>query len=193
MLTLSLLLTVWVLPVSPQPDSIVLVDFSRPTETDWFVVNDGVMGGVSSSTMSTTEVGTGVFAGRLSLENNGGFASVRTALTQTDLSHFAGLVLRVRGDGRRYEVRLRTDASFDGIAYRAEFDTRADTWTTVVLPFDTFVPTFRGYVPRNAPPLDPSVIRQLGLLIGDKREGPFRLEVERVIAVRDLPEGLQEP
>jgi len=193
MLTLSLLLTLWVLPVSQQPDSIVLVDFSRPTGADWRVVNDGVMGGVSSSTMSTTEVGTGVFSGRLSLENNGGFASIRTDLRQTDLSLFAGLVLRVRGDGRRYQVRLRTDASFDGIAYQAEFDTQADTWTMVILPFEAFVPTFRGYVPRNAPPLDPSVIRQLGLLIGDQREGPFRLEVDRIVAVRDLPEGPQEP
>ena len=30
--------------------------------------------------------------------------------------------------------------------------------------------------------------RQLGLLIGDKREGAFRLEVQRIIAVRDLAE-----
>jgi hypothetical protein len=187
MLTLPLLLALWTVPVTQQPDSLVLVDFSQPAETDWFVVNDGVMGGRSSSSMRTTEDGTGVFTGRLSLENNGGFASVRTALSQPDLSPYAGLVVRVRGDGRRYQVRLRTDGSFDGIAYRAEFDTEADTWTTVVLPFDAFVPTFRGYVPRNAPPLDRSAVRQLGFLLGDKREGDFRLEVERVVAVRDLP------
>jgi monofunctional biosynthetic peptidoglycan transglycosylase len=136
--------------------------------------------------MAVTADGTGVFAGHLSLENNGGFASVRTDVSGIDLTGFAGLAVRVRGDGREYQVRLRTDRRFDGIAYTATFQTQRDAWTTVTLPFDAFVPTFRGYVPRNAPPLDPGSVRQLGLLLGDKREGPFRLEVERIVAVRDL-------
>jgi hypothetical protein len=190
MLMLPFLLALWAEPMPQQPDSVVLVEFAGAATVEWRVVNDGVMGGVSSSTMTTTESGTGMFSGSLSLENNGGFASVRSDLAQPDLSPYAGLVLRVRGDGRRYQVRLRTDPRFDGIAYRAEFDTEPDTWITVVLPFDTFVPTFRGYVPRNAPPLDPSAIRQFGFLIGDRREGQFRLEVERVLAVRDLPKDL---
>ena len=187
-----MLLALWSVPASQQPDtvlthqqpdSLVLVDFSRATAADWLVVNDGVMGGVSSSTMEVTAEGVGVFAGRLSLENNGGFASVRTPLESADLSAFVGLALRVRGDGRRYQVRLRTSDRFDGIAYRAEFDTEPDSWTTVFLPFDAFVPTYRGYVPPNAPPLDPAAIRQLGFLIGDKREGAFRLEIRSVVAV----------
>ena len=182
---LYFLLALWSTPASAQPDSLVLVDFSRSAADAWFVVNDGVMGGLSSSEMVVTADGTGLFAGRLSLENNGGFASVRTAV-RSDLTAFRGLVLRVRGDGRTYEVRLRTDDRFDGIAYRAEFDTEPGEWMTVVLPFDRFVPTFRGYVPRDAPPLDPSAIGQLGLLLGDKREGAFRLEVRRIIAVREL-------
>ena len=186
MIMLPVLLTIGTMPVLPQPDSLVLVDFSHATAAEWFVVNDGVMGGVSSSTLQVTASGTGVFAGQLSLENNGGFASVRTEVTAPDLSAFAGLVLRVRGDGRRYLVRLRTHARFDGLAYQAEFDTESDRWTVVVLPFAAFVPTFRGYTPPNAAPLDPGAIRQLGLLIGDKREGPFRLEVGQIVARRDL-------
>jgi len=182
---LYFLLALWSTPASAQPDSLVLVDFSRSAADAWFVVNDGVMGGLSSSDMVVTADGTGLFAGRLSLENNGGFASVRTAV-RSDLTAFRGLVLQVRGDGRTYEVRLRTEDRFDGIAYRAEFDTEPGEWMTVVLPFDRFVPTFRGYVPRDAPPLDPSAIGQLGLLLGDKREGAFRLEVRRIIAVREL-------
>lgn len=170
-----------------QPDSIVLVDFARPDPPAWIVVNDGVMGGVSSSSMQITDVGTGVFSGHLSLENNGGFASVRTAIPASGLSSFAGLVLRVRGDGRRYQVRLRTDDRFDGIAYRAEFHTIADTWITVAVPFADFVPTFRGYVPPGAPALDPDAVRQLGLLLADEQPGPFRLEVAAVHAHRVLP------
>ena len=187
MLTIPVLVILLTVPAAQQPDSIVLFDFSRSTAADWYVVNDGAMGGVSSSTMEVTAEGTGVFAGRLSLENNGGFASVRTALTGHDLGGYAGLVLRVRGDGHRYQVRLRTDARFDGLAYRADFDTAADRWITVVVPFDAFTPTFRGYVPRNAPPLDPAAVRQFGFLIGDEREGAFRLEIERVLAATDVP------
>ncbi len=191
MLILPLLLTLWSMPAAPQEsDSLVLVDFSRSTADDWFVVNDGVMGGGSSSDLEVTSDGTGVFAGLLSLENNGGFASVRTVLPSDDLSAFEGLLLRVRGDGRTYQVRLRTDGTFDGLAYSAEFDTEPGSWTTVALPFDTFTPTYRGYVPRNASPLDTSAIRQLGFLLGDKREGAFRLEVQRIVAVSSLP---QEP
>jgi NADH dehydrogenase [ubiquinone] 1 alpha subcomplex assembly factor 1 len=185
MLLLLLTLTVHVMPASPQPDSVVLVDFARAPGA-WSVVNDGVMGGVSSGTIGVTADGVGVFAGRLSLENNGGFASVRTDLPGSDLAGLAGLALRVRGDGREYQVRLHTDGRFDGIAYAATFRTEPDRWLTVVLPFDAFVPTYRGYTPRNAPPLDPAAVRQLGLLIGDKRDGPFRLEIERIVAVRDV-------
>ncbi|MDH4043602.1 MAG: CIA30 family protein [Gemmatimonadota bacterium] len=189
MLVLMWALLLGATPVSQQPDSIVLIDFSRGTATEWYVVNDGVMGGVSSSTMTLTRDGTGVFAGNLSLENNGGFASVRAEVRGGTLAGFAGLVLGVRGDGRRYQVRLRTDARFDGLAYQAEFDTDRDAWTTVVLPFAAFTPTLRGYVPRNAPPLDPGAVRQFGFLLGDKREGPFKLEVSPVVAVRELPGG----
>jgi NADH dehydrogenase [ubiquinone] 1 alpha subcomplex assembly factor 1 len=185
MVLLLLTATLHVTLPSAQPDSVIVVDFAR-APGEWFVVNDGVMGGVSSSTIVVTADGIGVFAGRLSLENNGGFASVRTDVSGVDLSGTAGLVLRVRGDGRAYQVRLRTDERFDGIAYSATFPTEPGRWQTVVLPFDAFVPTFRGSTPRNAPPLDPGAVRQLGLLIGDKREGPFRLEVERITAVRDL-------
>ncbi len=186
---LPLLLTICAMTPPQQTDSIVLMDFARPEAGDWFIVNDGVMGGVSSSTMQNTSDGTGVFAGELSLENNGGFASVRTAMEVSDLSRFAGLTLRVRGDGRRYQVRLRVDDRFDGIAYRAEFDTKPDEWTTVALPFASFVPTYRGYVPPGAPPLDPDAVRQFGFLIADKQEGPFRLEIDYVTAQRTLPSG----
>jgi hypothetical protein len=184
---LSFLLTIWAMATPQQPDSIVLLDFSRPEAGEWLVVNDGVMGGVSSSTMETTASGTGVFAGELSLENNGGFASVRTSMDVPGLSRFAGLVLRVRGDGRHYQVRLRTDDRFDGIAYRAEFQTTPDEWITVTQPFASFVPTFRGYVPPGAPPLDPDAVRQLGFLLADEKEGTFRLEVDHVMATHTLP------
>ena len=55
-----------------------LFDFSTATNAPaWQVVNDDVMGGVSTSRFSVTN-GVAVFRGEVSLENNGGFASVRS-------------------------------------------------------------------------------------------------------------------
>jgi monofunctional biosynthetic peptidoglycan transglycosylase len=69
-----------------------------------------------------------------------------------------GDTLRVRGDGRSYQLRFRMNGSRDGVAYGAEFETKAGEWTEVSIPFAQFQPTWRGYRPRGAAPLDPSRI-----------------------------------
>jgi monofunctional biosynthetic peptidoglycan transglycosylase len=160
-----------------------LIQFTEPGDVRWSIVNDGVMGGRSHSDIALADEGVALFSGTVSLENNGGFASVRARFPSLDLSEFAGVMIRVRGDGRRYQLRLQTDGSFDNLAYRAEFDTRDGEWMEIFLPFDVFEPTFRGYVPRGAPSLDVRRIGQMGLLIGDKRAGPFSLEIAWVKAV----------
>jgi monofunctional biosynthetic peptidoglycan transglycosylase len=116
------------------------------------------------------------------LENNGGFASVRTEPFDFGLTEFKGLELRVRGDGKRYQLRLRTDRNSDGIAYRASFETAEAEWTTIRLDFQDFIPSFRGRRVASAPVLDPARIRQIGFLISDNQEGSFRLEVASIKA-----------
>ena len=158
-----------------------ILDFEEADARPWAIVNDGVMGGRSTSDVERTDHGTLRFSGHVSLENNGGFASTRTELGPIDLSAFDGVALRVRGDGRRYQFRLRMQPG-DRIAYEAEFDTEPGEWMEVRLPFDRFRPTFRGRRPVGAPALDPARLGQLGFLIADKREGPFELEVEWIRA-----------
>ena len=162
---------------SPQ-DTARAFEVTATTVADWAIVNDGVMGGLSSSEFVDSGDGFAVFRGDLSLENNGGFASVRGIVPSGAMEQHSGLALRVRGDGRRYQVRLRTNRQFDGVAYMAEFETRDGAWETIEIPFSEFEATYRGMKPRGAPELVPGEIRQLGLLIGDKVEGPFRLDVE---------------
>ena len=163
----------------------LLFDFSTDDQVAVFrPINDGVMGGLSDSRMTATAESTAVFAGVLSLENNGGFASVRTSPQPFGLKDFTGLKIRVRGDGRTYKLRLRTDASFDGVAWQADFAAGKDEWLELYLPFDAFTASFRGRAVPDAPPLDPGGIQQLGFMIADRRPGPFRLEIARVIAVK---------
>ncbi len=154
-----------------------LYEFDRAVAGEWIIVNDGVMGGLSSSRFEDTDSGFATFSGELSLENNGGFASVRALAPEGVLADRSALILRVRGDGRTYQVRLRTDRRFDGISYMAEFDTSDGEWLDVIVPLSDFEPTFRGRRPRGASPFAAADVQQIGLLLADKRPGAFRLDV----------------
>ncbi len=154
----------------------MIVDFQAGAEP-WRSIDDVVMGGVSRSTMAI-EDGIAVFRGVVSLENNGGFASVRSEPANHDLSAFDGLVLRVRGDGKRYGVRLRTTTSFDGPSYQAMVEPVAGIWQEITIPFRDFEPVYRGRQVPGHPALDPSQVKTIGLLIAGGQAGPFRLELE---------------
>jgi hypothetical protein len=143
-------------------------------------VDDVVMGGVSSSGFGLAEAGIARFSGRVSLEYNGGFASVRTPPRDWDTAGATAVVLRVRGDGHTYKFTLRTSDGFDGIQYQSRFAPPAGEWTEVRLPVDSFVPTYRGRTVSSAPPLDPARVRVLGLMISDRQAGPFELLVDRI-------------
>ncbi len=138
----------------------------------WFAVNDGVMGGVSEGRVATTD-GVMVFEGRVSLENNGGFASARR-----EVSALAGgaLHLRVRGDGRRYRITASPEAR-GGTQYSAAFNAPAGQWVELALALADFRASFRGRPLPDAPPLAPSAVRAVGFIIGEGQSGTFRLEV----------------
>lgn len=161
----------------------VLFDFVDVSEAQrWLVVNDNVMGGVSRGEASPTEDSNLLFSGSISLENNGGFASIRSQPTDFDLGGFDGIRIKVKGDGRTYQFRLRRDRSLDGIAFKQEFETIKDKWIEAELPFASFMPTFRGRQLTDVGPLDPADIRQLGFLLADKEPGPFNLVVDNIVA-----------
>jgi monofunctional biosynthetic peptidoglycan transglycosylase len=148
----------------------------------WRAVNDGVMGGVSSGRMVETQDGLR-FEGELSLENNGGFASVRR-LVMNDLAAARGVRLELRGDGRSYQFRLRAGHQFDGIAWSAAFTTNND-WQTVELDFDEFQPVFRGRIVPEAGPVNAAEIRQVGFLLADKQAGAFAIDIRSIEFIGD--------
>lgn len=158
-----------------------LFEFSAANEAAAFrPLNDTVMGGRSRSRMTETGSGVAVFAGEVSLENNGGFASVRTQLADAQLAGMAGIALRVRGDGRTYRLTAQRDRA----TYDIDFSTRAGEWQEIKLPFAGLRRNIRGYRPGTPPP-QADQITGMGILIGDKRQGPFRLEIDWIRAYRD--------
>lgn len=155
----------------------ILFDFATVTNVArWQVVNDDVMGGVSASSFVATS-GVAVFRGELSLENNGGFASVRSSPVGWNLAGLDAFVVRVRGDGRRYKFTVRTESGFDTPIYQCAFTTRRGKWEEHRLTFKEFVPAFRGRVLADALALDPAKVVTVGFLISDKQAGPFQLDV----------------
>ena len=162
--------------------AIMITDFSSNTrDLGWYVQNDNVMGGRSEGDFKT-EPGELTFAGSTNT-NGGGFSSIRTQPFEANLSKHEGIQLRVKGDGRRYTWQLQTNARYRGypVSYWADFDTLDGEWSTVQIPFSRFYPQFRGFK-LDGPELDTTQIKELGLYIYDKKDGPFELRLDSVAA-----------
>ena len=155
-----------------------LIDFSSAQELErWCAIDDVVMGGVSASGLKPTSHGTAIFAGEVSLERGGGFASVRSSAAPRALADARALVLRVRGDGKRYQLRLRTTSAHDGLSYLAPFETQPGRWMEVTLEAGDFHASWRGRRVPDAPPLALREVQSFGLLIADRQAGRFALEL----------------
>ena len=187
-LLLFICIAVWPAGSRQQPEEetmkeIEIFDFSRMKDSDnWIIINDTVMGGASDSEFIIRGDSIAVFRGTVSLENYGGFASVRTVPGNYNLKEYDGISLSVRGDGENYYFRLETDNTWRGVGYQSPFETTADRWITVNIPFSEFSASFRGSKLREAPELNPGRIGSFGILISDSQEGPFRLEIDRISA-----------
>jgi NADH dehydrogenase [ubiquinone] 1 alpha subcomplex assembly factor 1 len=158
-----------------------LFDFRDPLAVDaWAPIDDRVMGGVSRSHLRHDPTGHAVFEGVVSLERNGGFASVRCAPGPRGRDSASACVLEVRGCAARYKLSLFTDDGFDSLSHQADFAPTGLGWDTLHLPLASFRASFRGRTVQGVPALDPARIRQVGLLIADRQAGPFALDIRSI-------------
>jgi len=147
---------------------------------EWQAVNDGVMGGVSEGRFTISERKTLEFFGTLSLENNGGFASVRSRAKKLGLQAGDTVVAKVRGDGREYSLNLYLNRPLIAFSYRATVVTKKDEWIEVRVPLDRFEATSFGRVMKDAGTVKPQEVNSLGFMLSDKKPGSFRLEIESI-------------
>ncbi|MEB3292144.1 MAG: CIA30 family protein [Synechococcales bacterium] len=185
-------------PAQPTLQNAVIFDFrvldrtlNQTLEQTWGAVDDVVMGGVSASQFQLMPDGAW-FSGKVSIENSGGFASVRSRnfAQPLDLSAFQGIELRLQGDGQRYKFLLRTDSGWDTIAFSHAFDTLPAQWMTVRVPFAQMIPVFRARTLQNTAPLNARQVRSLqfmlskfeydGQLNPKFQPGPFQLKIESI-------------
>ncbi len=178
---LPLLLVVFLMQAVTEIPLRPLLDFAGPdTAQKWQAVNDNVMGGVSDGRFRITADSTMEFSGRLSLENNGGFASVRTKPTNFNVHAGDTIVVRVKGDGREYVLNFYTKSRRMAFSYRAPLPTTKDEWTEVAVPLEEFIPTAFGNRVQGMGPVASDQINSLGFMLSDKKAGPFKLEVDWV-------------
>lgn len=165
-----------------------ILDFGAPEAARrWQAVNDGVMGGVSEGRFRMTDAGTMEFSGRLSLENNGGFASVRSRGGDLGLERGDRLVIRTKGDGREYVVNLYTRTGRMAFSYRAALPTIDGQWAETTIALEDFIPTSFGRRVGGMGAVDPGEITGVGFMLSDKRPGPFRLEIESIEVLPAAP------
>ena len=148
---------------------------------NWNIVNDDVMGGISTSTMSLNKEKNLLFKGNLSLENNGGFASSRLSLEKNILNGVKFFKIKFKGDGNTYKLRFRQNNR--RASYSHDFKSSKDEWIEVDLRVEDFKATWRGYSYSDYPALEPKEVISMGLQISDKQEGEFILEIEYIKAV----------
>jgi len=161
-----------------------IADFSDPQEPErWRVMNDDVMGGRSEGDAAFND-GRMTFFGDINTDG-GGFSSIRRPLEPGALAGAAGVRLRVKADGRPYRVTVRDGSRIrrGEVQFRVPIDApAAEGWQDVAVAFADLEPMFHGDVV-DAEPFNPAAAAEIGLILNDTVDGPFRLEVAWIAAV----------
>ena len=145
--------------------------------SQWQVVNDGVMGGNSQSKFVINENEFGEFSGQVSLENNGGFSSVKYSLTRIDVDSFHKIKIKLKGDINRFQLRLKTNKD-DRHSYVSYFETSGKE-QIIEIDLNEFYPKYRGRSLQlsNYPGKH---LEEIGFLIANKKAEKFKLEIESI-------------
>ncbi len=160
-------------------NALLIFDFNKDSDINsWKIVDDGVMGGRSSGSFYINKEGFGVFEGYVSLENNGGFSSLRYNFESKKVETYRKIILRLRGDGKRYQLRVKSNKS-DRHAYINYIQTTKN-WQLVEIVLSEMYPTFRGRK-LNLPNYPNKNLEEVAFLIGNKVAENFKLEIDTII------------
>jgi hypothetical protein len=155
-----------------------IFDFSKDSDiSSWRVVDDVVMGGRSQGNFKLNENGNGLFSGEISLENNGGFSSLRYQFKEIEVSAYTKVVLKVKGDGNAYQFRIK-DSYRNFYSYIKTFETSKE-WELIEINLSEMYPRFRGRK-LAMDNFSSEIIQEIAILIGNKKEQRFMLEIDEI-------------
>ena len=156
----------------------VIFDFNKKSNIeDWVIVVDGVMGGRSKGTFKLSKDGFGVFEGKISLENNGGFSSLRYKFPKIETKEYSKVVLKLKGDSKQYQFRVKTNSG-DYYSYITTFST-SGKWQEIEIPLKDMYPGYRGRK-LDQPNFSGDYIEEIMFLIGNKKEENFKLLLDNL-------------
>ena len=159
-------------------NTITLYDFTKYSSvSDWRIVDDVVMGGESNGRFSLDNDGHGVFEGKISLENNGGFTSVRYQFEKVAVTENSTVLITLKGDGKDYQFRIK-DKSSTSYSYITTFKTSGD-WQAIEIKLSDLYPSFRGRK-LDLPNFESDSFEEIVFLIGNKKEENFKLALDRI-------------
>ncbi|MGV9003876.1 CIA30 family protein [Flavobacterium sp.] len=157
---------------------ILIYDFTTASNpSDWRIINDSVMGGVSQGTFKIDTDGNGIFEGEVSVENNGGFSSVRNEITKVKVLPGAKVCLRVKGDKKEYQFRVKDNIS-SYYSYVTTFKTSGE-WEEIEIPLKDLHPSFRGRK-LELPNFSKDCFEEIVFLIGNKKNEHFKLMIDKI-------------
>ncbi|MFN3640802.1 MAG: CIA30 family protein, partial [Flavobacterium sp.] len=140
-------------------------------------VDDVVMGGRSNGNFTINSEGHGVFSGKVSTENNGGFSSVRYQTEKINTTQKSTIILHVKGDGKVYQLRIK-DRVNNYYSYITEFKTSGN-WETINIPLRDLYPSFRG-TRLNMANFNSDSFEEIAFLIGNKKNESFILMLDTI-------------
>lgn len=159
-------------------ESLLIFDFNPKSDIEnWVIVDDDVMGGKSSGSFGLSPDGHGVFKGLISLENNGGFSSLRYNFERIQMENYTKIVLKIKGDGKKYQFRIKSDSG-DYYSYVSTFATSGD-WQEIEIPLKNMYPSFRGRK-LDKPNFSGDYMEEIAFLIGNKKEEEFQLLIDKI-------------
>jgi hypothetical protein len=163
--------------LTPMPSSIIFNFNHKSDLKNWNIVDDVVMGGKSSGFFGINQDGNGVFEGSISLQNNGGFSSVRYRFERRLIKDFTKIKLIIKGDHKNYQFRIKSNSA-DYYSYISTFSTTGD-WEEIEIPLEKMYPSFRGRK-IDKPNFSEDYIEEIAFLIGNKNEETFKLLIDKI-------------
>ena len=144
---------------------------------NWNIVTDAVMGGKSTGMFNLSEKGNGHFKGHVSLDNKGGFSSVKNRFNKIYVKDNSIILLKIKGDGKTYQFRIKNKSS-DRHSYISHFET-SKNWETIALNLSDMYPTCRGKK-LDTPNFDNDSFEEISFFIGNKKNEKFELEIKTI-------------
>ncbi len=157
------------------------IDFGLKKDgKNWQVVNDGVMGGLSQGNAVLTE-NTVLFKGKVSLDNNGGFSSLRSSYSKKELSNYKEVEIKYRSTGISMAMSFSVSRRWYIPNYKTSLQGTKGKWKTVSFKLSELRKHYIGKAMDET--LDEEAQKKIiryGFITDEKKYGDFEFEIDYI-------------